>query len=232
MLKTLKNAAFCIFNFKKLRSTQDGFSLIEIAIALAIMGILASFTLPLLTLQLETRRYKKTLDHLEIVMVSLAAYLLRNGHLPCPASDIFGKALKICDSSKLFIGYVPYHSLGISLIFANDGFYKPILYAVEPNLTQTNKLQGQQERSLLNYCTTTGQTLKIFDEKNESIVDLHKGFIAVVLEAPQKSQKNLENSSPHFVQTKIKELESSIVKWTSRDQLISHYGKFPCRLKD
>lgn len=63
-----------------------GFTLIEIAIALMIMGLIAVGIVSTISQQTEQRRYAETRGLLEKARESLLAFVTVNGRLPCPAT--------------------------------------------------------------------------------------------------------------------------------------------------
>lgn len=76
-----------------------------------------------------------TKENIEVVTASLAAYLACNNRLPRP--DNFGDGLESKARGIIndYVGNVPYRALGISEKQAKDGNARPLVYAVEPNLT-------------------------------------------------------------------------------------------------
>ncbi len=62
----------------------QGFTLIELAMVLFILGLLLSSFLTPLATSLEQRDRKETTDMLEDIRESLLGYALVNGHFPCP----------------------------------------------------------------------------------------------------------------------------------------------------
>jgi type II secretory pathway pseudopilin PulG len=122
-----------------------GFSIIEIAISLAVLAVLATGILVPLVSQLQQRNVsltEKTLNDIKDALVGFAAV---NGRLPCPATtsaatpgaEAFdttaagGPANGKCES---FWGYVPARTLGITPVdkygFAIDAWNNRIRYAV------------------------------------------------------------------------------------------------------
>ncbi|WP_373974362.1 prepilin-type N-terminal cleavage/methylation domain-containing protein [Chitinibacter sp. SCUT-21] len=64
---------------------QSGFSLVEMAIVLLIIGILLASGLGALTGQMAAQRYADTKKMLEQANEALLGFALANNHLPCPA---------------------------------------------------------------------------------------------------------------------------------------------------
>jgi prepilin-type N-terminal cleavage/methylation domain-containing protein len=120
-----------------------GFTLLEIAISLALLGVLAIGILVPLVSQLQQRNTSMTEKTLSDIKDALVGYAAINGRLPCPATltgvpsgaETFaasgGEANGQCSS---FWGYVPALTLGITPIdssgFALDAWNNRIRYAV------------------------------------------------------------------------------------------------------
>src|SRR5687768_6446870 len=82
---------------------SSGFTLIEISIALIIIGLLMSSAFSMIMISSKGKMYSRTQDNLQNAEKALKAYLDMNGHYPCPASRLaernqadFGRALESC----------------------------------------------------------------------------------------------------------------------------------------
>lgn len=64
-----------------------GFSLVEMAVVLAIVGVLISSMMFTLTAQVDQRNYNDTQTKLEAARDALLGYAVANGRLPCPATS-------------------------------------------------------------------------------------------------------------------------------------------------
>lgn len=97
-----------------------GFSLIELAVVLCIVGILAGGLLLPLSAQVEQKRMRDTQRGLEEIRDALLGYALINGNLPCPTSVSdpadanYGLAASQCSNAPSAEGYLPWKTLGIS----------------------------------------------------------------------------------------------------------------------
>lgn len=120
----------------------SGFSLIEVAMVLCIIGVLSGIGIPTLNSFLKQQKVRKTEDHLEQILQSLTAYVLTNKRLPCPANpkacdEEAGVSEANCLFTETFIGLVPYRTLGIPEKVIKDGYHNLISYAVNPVLTNS-----------------------------------------------------------------------------------------------
>ena len=99
---------------------QSGFSLVELAIGLVIMGLIAVGVIGSLSAQMEQRRIVQTRDLLTEVRNSLMAFVTTQGRLPCPASLTSNGLESVASNSGGIItctsenGFVPAVSLGMT----------------------------------------------------------------------------------------------------------------------
>ena len=123
-----------------------GFTLIELAIVLAIVGLLASGFLNAWTAHLVQQRINTTKSNADVVKTALINYMSRNNRLPCPAiaglapgaagygqeaatpgactgTTIIGVAPNIAAR-----GIVPWLSLGMASDAASDGYNNRMTY--------------------------------------------------------------------------------------------------------
>lgn len=71
--------------YANLYPTQTGFSLVEMAIVLTIVGVLLAGLLPTISSQIEQKRRSETRKQMEDIQQALIGYAIINGRLPCPA---------------------------------------------------------------------------------------------------------------------------------------------------
>jgi prepilin-type N-terminal cleavage/methylation domain-containing protein len=120
----------------KIYIKQQGFSLVEMAIVLIILGFVLTALLLPLRAQREQAAQLQTINTLENAKQALLGFAQSRGRLPCPAtaangleSPLGGNAF--CTSQ---LGYLPATTLGIQPIDANgfalDAWNNRIMYAV------------------------------------------------------------------------------------------------------
>jgi len=129
----------------------SGFTLIEMAVVLLIMGILLSGLLPTLSSRIEQQRLSEVHKQLDEIQLAVLGYTLINGRLPCPASST-SKGMESFSNggnatngmcSNFDNGYAPAATLGL---VTTDG------YAVDP---WNNRIRYAVTKSNSNAFTTS-----------------------------------------------------------------------------
>lgn len=115
-----------------------GFTLVEMAVVLVIIGLLIGGLLIPLSAQLDQRNYSDTRRSMDEAREALIAYGMSHGYLPCPAnSDQNGAedrdATGYCTGNKR-VGYLPWAELGLPKLDSWGHLYR---YSVA--LTYANK---------------------------------------------------------------------------------------------
>ena len=91
--------------------TCRGFTLVEMAVVLVIVGLLVGGFIGNLSSRIETSRYAETRKDLEDIKQAITGYTYKNGSLPCPDTDGDGESEIICDATPA--GSVPWVTLGL-----------------------------------------------------------------------------------------------------------------------
>lgn len=111
---------------------QQGFSLVELAVVLVIVGLLIGGLLTPLQMQFEQARVGDTERALEDAREALMGYALRNGYLPCPAisaqNGLEDRQGASCREGKRQ-GLLPWATLGVGKLDAWGHVYR---YSVTP----------------------------------------------------------------------------------------------------
>lgn len=127
-----------------------GFTLVEMAIVLVIIGLLLSAIVGVGNAQIQQARISSTKQKEDLIRIALVNYIIRNNRLPCPAvatiaENAVGYGVEapnsgVCTgtliSGTVSTGIVPWSSLGVSDENAADGYYNRFTYQV--TLTATN----------------------------------------------------------------------------------------------
>lgn len=145
-----------------IRRGARGFTLIEMAIVLVVIGLVFSGGLLAVAPVLESSKLNETNAKLDRIEQALIVYVIRYGCLPCPADPSiatgttnaglsFGTGAPThyssgCNASCDFAaaspaqGAVPWATLGLSEEEGKDAFGERIDYAVTPTLVATNSM--------------------------------------------------------------------------------------------
>lgn len=128
----------------KSHASQAGFSLIELAIGVAIIGLLASAFIQLYDIYRTERANVEERVTQEKITSAMAVYLQKNGRYPCPARlDLrpqdanFGKAAATCNTTLVAQGALPVFDLNLPFEMIGDGYQNKLLYAVTGTKTNT-----------------------------------------------------------------------------------------------
>jgi len=110
---------------------QTGFTLIEIAMAMAIIGILLNGALQMTTISNKVKKHNDTVEILEDTTHAIVGYVIINGRLPCPDIDNDGQENRVAECTAQY-GYLPWADLGVGRY---DGWDNPIHYAMQKDFT-------------------------------------------------------------------------------------------------
>lgn len=164
---------------KDISRKQPGFTLVEMAMVMLIIGLLLGGLMPTLSAQMEAQRINETNKQLEEIQQALIGFAIANGRLPCPASSSSnGEESPIGggNCTNFYDGFVPAATLGITSVdsqgLVKDGWGDAIRYAVANNtvngvantFTSTNGMRNATMENIaaanqLNVCASaTGIT--------------------------------------------------------------------------
>ena len=239
------------------RKSLPGFSLLEIAIVLCIIGIIGGFGLPALTNMLNQQKIQRTEHHLNQITQALASYVLSHKHLPCAAAPgSSGESTGTSENSR-FIGLVPFRTLGLPETVAKDGYRHWITYAVVLDLTNTEHLMMPSVDTLpeRTFCEVINPhtEIQVRNQQGHSVLSGNSrgDFIAFVLVShgpkgegaftdagsrkPTSSPDKAVNVGDDLVF--IDRLPSAspdnffddTVRWVTRNNLMAIYGQKPCQ---
>ncbi len=124
----------------------QGFTLIELAIVLAILGLLLGGASMLLQPVLDNNKRTETRARLKSIEDALTIYAATNFDLPCPSNPALGPGaalngveanpVTVCNAgtNPMAAGGVPWQTLGLSEADVMDGWGRRISYALTGNL--------------------------------------------------------------------------------------------------
>lgn len=140
----------------------SGFTLVEIAMVLLIVGLLLGGLVPVLSTQMNIQRSNNTQKQLSEITEALAGFAVVNGRLPCPASATSNGQESFCTNAtgscgpslttyqthgrctNPYDGLVPASSLGITPVdsqgFTLDSWNNRTRYAVTTYWDATNSI--------------------------------------------------------------------------------------------
>lgn len=140
---------------------QNGFSLIEMAVAAFIIALLLGSMLVPLTTQVQQRKVAETQKILEETRDALIGFAVVNGRLPRPAtSSTNGAERGTCTTDANCTGFIPWTVLGTAKF---DAWGKIIRYSVTPAFADTTfALTSTGTKTIQSRATTTPFALSNF----------------------------------------------------------------------
>lgn len=144
---------------------EAGFSLIEVAIVLAIMGLVLGASLTVMRTQMTNRAIDETQGRLQVIEDALRAFVARHNRLPCPAvrelaetDGNYGReaaSAGVCTDTVEVpadeavpadrtdrLGVLPVRDLGLYGEQALDGWYRQYTYQVVASATSKDSLSS------------------------------------------------------------------------------------------
>lgn len=193
------------------RSLQVGFTLIELAIVLVILGLVLGGLVVPLAAQVQSRKVKETEALISEIKESLYGYAIANGRLPCPATIATnGLENRRNDNAAAgavdaktdgcrggnYVGFLPWASLGVA---ETDLWGNRYLYRVTNEFTRAkDDLTAKDPLYLI--CENL-PSIDPGDEPNTCTLDLtDRGDLSVeTRNASTKTKRNLSIEVPAII---------------------------------
>lgn len=120
---------------------EAGFTLVELAIVLAVLALLLGGLLVPLSMQIEQQKIRETQKAMEEIKEALVGYAIANRYLPCPAVSATNGTEGARDATSHQcnprVGFIPWGALGVSKL---DGWGRVFRYSVTPVYTDNTSL--------------------------------------------------------------------------------------------
>lgn len=130
-----------------------GFTLVEIAVVLVVLGLLAAMMIGMTASLLTQQRYQLTRSRLANTEAALALFVSQNKRLPCPAdgtvvsgaanggieNEVAASNPRVCVNNQRD-GVAPWRALGLTASDVEDGWGARFTYRVGPELVVNNAM--------------------------------------------------------------------------------------------
>ena len=111
--------------------SRRGFTLIELAVVIAIVGLLLGAILTPLSTQIKVRKNRDAERRLQVASEALVGFAIANGRLPCPDTDRNGIENSPC-AAPAAVGFIPWATLDTEPL---DPWGRIVLYRVNSEFT-------------------------------------------------------------------------------------------------
>lgn len=157
----------------RLLRMQHGFSLLEMAMVLAIVGLLLGGLLPTLSAQIESRHLNETRKQMGELKDALTGFAVINGRLPCPSDGITASGEELITGSgvsatcTLTKGVLPWATLGVN---EADAWGRRFTYRVAANFAD-----GADGTGITTCAITIGVSFQLCSSANLNVLSTSSG---------------------------------------------------------
>jgi prepilin-type N-terminal cleavage/methylation domain-containing protein len=205
-----------------IKKSLAGFSLVEMAVVLAIVGILLAGLLPTLSSQIEKQRRNETQKYMSEVRDSLLGFAVSNGRFPCPDTNSDGASEATCTTAASQFGTLPYVDLGV---VNTDAYGKTLLYSVTKKFATPFLLT---DTGVMRICTTPACTTTLTN--NAVAVIVSRGEITLHTPAIADEAENADGDADFVSHDLAQNGYDDLVVWVPPSILFNRMvaaGKLP-----
>lgn len=151
--------------------SNTGFTLVEMAVVLVIVGLLLGGLIVPISAQFDQRNYFETQKRMEEIREALIGYGLAHGYLPCPTSSVTnGAEERTGTACTNRVGFLPWGELGVPKLDSWGHLYR---YSV--------KLAYADSATKISLSTTGDITIKTRDNTGTLVNVSNAGAIPVAV---------------------------------------------------
>lgn len=154
---------------------MKGFTLVEIAIVLAILALLLGGMLMPISAQIDQQKIMETERSIELAKEALTGFALVKGYLPCPAmSATDGNEDRSAGTCNKRVGFLPWVTLGVP---RQDAWGRLFRYSVSPAFSKTTPTFTMESTADITIRTrdATGMLVNLSNENGIPAVVLSHG---------------------------------------------------------
>jgi prepilin-type N-terminal cleavage/methylation domain-containing protein len=223
-------------NHFKDRHPQTGFTLVEMAVVLAIVALLLGGLLPTISGQIDQQHRRETKKQLDEIQQALIGFAIVNGRLPCPATATTATTDTAHDPGKencaISSGVIPWATLGVG---ETDAWGRRFTYVATPifinaafTLTSAGTLTIKNSSSGSSVATTIPAII-ISHGQNGYGAYLPTGVPLPTTSAGTDEKENTDGTTPFVSHDNTTDFDDLVV-WMSPNILLNRMvaaGKLP-----
>lgn len=156
-----------------MKKNISGFTLLEIAVVLMIIGLLLGGLIPTLSAQMESQHINETRKQMDEIKDALTGFAIISGRLPCPSNGTAASGDELITGSgisatcTLTKGVLPWATLGVN---ETDGWGRRFTYRVTANFADGADGTGETT------CTiATGVSFQLCSSANLNVLSTSGG---------------------------------------------------------